>query len=111
MTGATGRSEILFTRALAAFLTILAVALAVWGVWTLGASCFTWLKDGTWSHPSIRDVLSTVRLHDLGFQWIGIDRLFQWLLGLPGSAGLLVAAWATGTWAMAVTDTLPVGAP
>lgn len=79
--------------------TILAVgivgaAFMIWGLWSIGASVLGWLKSGIWSHPSLLEVGQRWGWDAPSYDWVIIQRVIMWFIGLPsGLIFVVLAVW------------------
>lgn len=52
----------------------------------VGYQCFVWLRTGHWMPLPLTGFLGETSRS----QWVGLDKVFDWLFGLPASLWLLV---------------------
>jgi hypothetical protein len=83
---------------------LLVLASAI-GTVILGYQCLTWLHSGLW-HPMSLDDLLLGRLRSIGSNWIGLQRIYDWILALPlviffYAVGIFVF-WFGGVWSAAL---------
>jgi|HubBroStandDraft_4_1064222.scaffolds.fasta_scaffold18885_4 uncharacterized protein (DUF2235 family) len=76
-------------------LLLLIIALAV-GTAIFGYQCLAWLHSGLWIPMPLDRLLGSIR--SLGSQWVGLQRIYDWLLALP----LVIALYAVGIFVFSI---------
>jgi hypothetical protein len=71
-----------------------------------GEAVYIWMKDGWWRLASTGDVIKMLGFPEPRLDWVGLDRILQWSLRLPGPVGLFIAAWLGGTVTVQMGDSI-----
>jgi hypothetical protein len=80
---------------------LISTALAFSALSILAYQTGQWLLRGTWAAVPLEDTpISFIR--DFGKSWVGLQKLYDWLLAMPATLGLALLAfvvfWSFGIW-------------
>jgi hypothetical protein len=73
----------------------------------IALQCLLWLKIGDWPSWSLQTALRAAGIAPGEFSWVGLQRVFGWLLALPVSLVLIICGCAISLWAT-LDDNKPV---